>query len=720
MARFQRTLMILVRVLCALAVLASAGFCIMVFARFPLSYDKEALLATATPTTLTDAEGQLIPTGTLSVYSADLSDVPQTILDVFVAAEDQRFYEHAGVDLVRVAGALVANLKSGDRSQGASTITQQLIKNKLLSPEKSYLRKAVEALFALQVEQDLGKEEILLLYLESAYFGKGAYGLSQAAWAYFSKSAEELTLTEAAALAATLKAPSSYAPHISQERNRQRREYILNTMAEEGFISQAEADEAIAQPLELRPASILSKASWYADAALEEAASLLGVEYDQLKSGGYRIETNLNMEIQEQLNALFQEDALFPASASDGTACESAIVVLDTSSARVLALVGGREYAFERGFNRAVDMRRQPGSALKPIAVYAPALSRRFVTASTELLDEPTDFDGYRPRNYGDSYNGLVTLRTAAALSLNVPAVKLLDAMGPYAGYESLRRFGIEPDRSDTGLSLAVGSMTYGVSPLSLGAAYCALGNGGLYNTPSFVRAIYGHDGTLLYSHTSDASQAVDAPSAYVTTSLLQSAAAWGTAKKLSSLSIPIAAKTGTVGMEQGEGNRDAWCAAYTPDYSICCWMGFDLPDEDHALPSSVTGGGLPTSLVQRLFENLPNSGRAFEQPEGVVWVNTAPFWEEAKYEVYLEGTQPEPSGWPLFDWDWPFVRPTPAPEEEEPSPSALPTATPQAEDDAPWEGDGTAEPNPEPTEETPLPAFPFPPLEEEAETANE
>ena len=193
MARFQRTLMILVRVLCALAVLASAGFCIMVFARFPLSYDKEALLATATPTTLTDAEGQLIPTGSLSVYSTDLSDVPQTILDVFVAAEDQRFYEHAGVDLVRVAGALVANLKSGDRSQGASTITQQLIKNKLLSPEKSYLRKAVEALFALQVEQDLGKEEILLLYLESAYFGKGAYGLSQAAWAY-SVSYTHLTL----------------------------------------------------------------------------------------------------------------------------------------------------------------------------------------------------------------------------------------------------------------------------------------------------------------------------------------------------------------------------------------------------------------------------------------------------------------------------------------------------------------------------------------------
>ncbi len=657
MSGFRRWLYIAVRIFCGGMVAAALLLCMQVFFRFPFSYDREALLAAETPSFLTDSSGAYITND--QAQPEGLAQVPQKIRDVFVAAEDKRFYSHGGIDPLRIFGALLANLKSGERSQGGSTITQQLVKMRLLSPEKSYLRKALEAIFALQVEQDLDKEQILSLYLQSAYFGKGATGLAQAARAYFNKEAESLTLTEAASLAAALKAPSAYAPHISEEKNARRREYILSTMQELHWISDAQYDAAVSAPLVLQQSAAPSS-NWYADAAFEEAAQKLHLSVAALKTSGYRIETYCDSVLQKKLDSLFTMDALFPPDADDGTPCQAAAVLLDTQRSRVLALAGGRRYESGQSFNRAVDMLRQPGSAIKPLAVYAPALQRRFCSASTLLLDEPTDFHGYAPRNFGEKYYGTVSLRTAAALSLNIPAVKLLDAMGPYAGLESLRRFGIEADPRDAGLSLAVGAMTYGVSPLSLCAGYAALGSGGQYREATLVRAIYDSKGKLLYMHDGEAQEACDAQSAYVTTNLLTSAASWGTAKKLRALSLPIAAKTGTVGMG-GElsGNKDAWCAAYTPKFCFCCWMGFDLPDAMHCLPASVTGGSLPTELALHVFEALPNNDAEFAVPDGVVWVNTAGPFAEPDYELFIEGTQPRPTPTPL-PTPTPFPVPTP------------------------------------------------------------
>ncbi len=704
MAFLARFLSRLVRVFCALAALGALLLCVCVFFRFPVSYDYEALTKKTQPTVLLDGEGRIIPTGSLSAYSASLDDVPDEILNVFVAAEDQRFYGHGGVDLIRIAGAAVSNLHSGGRGQGGSTITQQLIKNKLLTPEKSYLRKALEALFALQVEQDLSKREILLLYLDSAYFGKGATGLSQAAWAYFGKKASELTLVEAVSLAACLKAPSTYAPHISEERNRERREYILSSMVEEGFLSEQAADAAREEAPQLRPASFLQKAGWYADAALREAAQLLDMERDELREAGYTVETWLDADIQASMDELYAEPSYFPADV-DGEPCQSAAVVMETDSSHVLALVGGREYGLEGGFERATQMRRQPGSAIKPLAVYAPALSRRFVTAASQILDAPASFSGYSPHNFGGSYRGRVSLRTALALSLNVPAVKLLDAMGARAGYDAARRFGLDPDESDANLSLGVGSMKQGVRPVDLCAAYAALGNGGVRTEPTLVRRILDAEGSVLLEREPEQTQATDAQTAYVVTNLLESAASWGTAKRLATLSIPVAAKTGTVGMEGSSGNRDAWCAAYTPEFSVCCWMGFDRTDERHCLPASVTGGGLPTALTEAIFARLPNSGQDFAQPPGVVWANSASFWEEPHYELYIEGTEPHPNAW--SSWGLPAAptpEPTPKPTPEPaPGPTPEPPGPPLPEDEgeAPTE---TPAPTPAPSETLPTP----------------
>ncbi|MDR2515100.1 MAG: transglycosylase domain-containing protein [Christensenellaceae bacterium] len=664
-------LKVLGRLLGVTAALSASLLVALVFFRMPLAYAREGLLAQPEAAKLFARDGSEVFIPSLPPARRDYSALPAYVRQVFVAAEDRRFYAHAGIDVIRVFGSLLANVKSGSLAQGASTITQQVVKNKLLYADKTYQRKFLEAIYALQIEQDYSKDQILDLYLSSSYFGKGAYGLEEAAKAYFSKAPEDLSLTEAAALAAALKAPSSYAPHISEEKNKQRRDRILRDMAADGYISEDEARRAIAAPLRLSaPLRRMNMISWFADAAFEEAAEILKISFDELISGGYQVHSTMDAALQSGMGRLFEDEALFPPAAEDGTNAQAAAVALESATGSVLAMIGGREYTVEHGFNRASAMRRQPGSALKPIVVYTPALERRLITPISEIWDQPTNFGDYRPANYGGVYRGWVSLRTAAALSLNIPSVQMLEMIGVQAGLNSMRAFGLEPDANDKGLSLAVGSLTKGLSPLQLCNAYAALADNGRFRKAHFVNAIYGPDGQLLYLYSPPLpSQAAEPAAAYVTTSLLQSAAAWGTASQLSTLQIPIAAKTGTV--DYGNGlNRDAWCAAYTPEISVTVWMGFDKTDAQHALPKTVTGGTLPTTLTREIFALYPNSGADFYQPANIIWQNLASPWEEARYEVFIGGTQPQPRRWAT---PTPEPTPEPAPATPEVTPAPFP-----------------------------------------------
>lgn len=692
MKKWKKILYISVSALCVVAMLFVAAFMLLVFGRIPLAYDRQALVAKAPITTVLDGTGAPIASPYLH-SEGEAAPIPELVKQVFVAAEDQRFYEHAGVDLVRIGGSLLANIRSNSLSQGASTITQQVVKNRLLYVDKTYVRKFTEAIYAMQLEQDFTKDEILTMYLESSYYGKGAYGIEDAARAYFSKSPAELTITQAAALAATLKAPSNYAPHINEQANKRRRDMIIGNMLQMNMLTPAQAQAAKDAPLTIEPFQADHSTSWYVDAALEEAAALLKLQYDDIKTSGYQIHTAMDAALQREAAALFANPDSFARDAADGTLCQGALVVMDVESASVLALMGGREYTQERSFNRATDMKRQPGSVLKPIAVYAPAISRRYVTPVSAIWDGPVDFGGYKPSNYGGKYRGQVSLRTAAALSLNIPAVQLLHDLGPAVAVESMKRFGLEPDKTDTGLSLAVGSMTYGTSPLALCNAYCTLANQGKYRQPSFVTAIYDANGEALYLRKrSPGTQAIDAASAYVTTSILQSAASWGTAKTLNGLQIPIAAKTGTVDLN-GSLNQDAWCAAYTPEAAAIAWLGFDYPNESHALPKYVTGGNLPTTMVRNILAKHPGSGSGFPQPEGVVWQNLAAPWDEPNYEVFIQGTEPylaftptpqptaTPTPLPTQNPIWEPIVPSTTPDETPAETMATPT--PAAEDPA-------------------------------------
>lgn len=549
-----------------------------------------------------------------------LDEIPLQVRQAFLAAEDLRFYKHPGFDVIRIFGAVMANLKSGSYAQGASTITQQLVKLSHLSSQKTLARKLEEVYLAVQLERQFTKDQILEMYLNYIYFGNGAYGIQTASQAYFSKNVEELTLAQAASLAATIKAPSAYAPHTNPESNRERRSYVLSTMLAEGMISQETYDQALAEAITVTATPPADRAyGWFLDAVLDEAETQLGISSEILLGGGYRIDTTLDTTLQDTADKQYTKD-LFPANASDGTPVQSAMACLDVNSGAVRAVVGGREYTVQRGLNRATQLRRQPGSALKPLVAYAPAIQTFGYTPASVLKDEPTNFGGYKPRNSGYAYYGMVTFRSALRSSLNVPAVALLQQIGIPAGLDYLRKVGIPLDGRDGNLSLALGSMTYGVSPVQLAAAYAPFGNGGIYYTPYFINTITDASGAVVYQHQSEGERVLSPQSAYLMTSLLQSVTSSGTGAKLSASGVPVAGKTGTVNMTGG-GNRDIWMAAYNPEISVAAWMGFDNPDNAHKLAGWVSGGDHTAALCRDFFK-AAYSGKnkpAFGKPNGIV-----------------------------------------------------------------------------------------------------
>ena len=556
--------------------------------------------------------------------SIPLSQVPKDVQNAFLAAEDLRFYRHFGIDPVRILGAVAANLRSGDYAEGASTITQQLVKLSHLSSQKTLARKFEEIYLALQLDARYSKDEILEMYLNYIYFGRGAYGIEAAAKAYFGIPARELTAAQGAALAAAVKAPSTYAPHLNPENNRQRREYILRVMRENDMLSQEAYEAAAEEELSLIEAAADNQPyGWYVDAVLDEAESLLSLQAESLLGGGYHIYTAFDPIQQDIMDTQFLTASHFPADASDGTRAQAAMASVDVHSGAVRAIVGGRDYQVQRGLNRATQLRRQPGSSLKPLAVYAPAIeSFGYMTASV-LNDTPQKFGSYSPRNSGNLYYGNVTIRTALKNSLNVAAVSLLNRIGVQAARDYLQKTGIPLDERDANLSLALGAMTYGVSPVQLAAAYAPFANGGTFYPPYFIERIEDARGNVIYAHETEGRKVLSPQTAYLMTSLLQSVTSSGTGAKLSQAGTPVAGKTGTVNMTGG-GNRDIWMAAYNSQISTASWMGFDNPDRQHRLQSWVSGGDYTAAMAARFFKAY-YEGREkpkFLQADGIVWLN--------------------------------------------------------------------------------------------------
>ena len=541
-----------------------------------------------------------------------ISELQPSTVYAFISAEDARFFEHEGVDIIRIAGAIVADIKAGSYVQGASTISQQLIKLSHLTSEKTISRKAEEAALAYEMERQYSKEDILEMYLNYVYFGGGYYGIEAAAKGYFGVHASDLTLDQSAMLAGILKSPSGYAPHINYAASINRRNNILRLMRDYGYITDDEKKQAAAK----RPTILHDKreeySGYYTDAVTKSAAALMGITVDELIRGGYSIYSAMDSDIQHYCEEMFKNGELFPAEDS-----EAAIVVLEPSTGMVVAMVGGRSYTGGISFNRATDIRRQPGSVIKPVIAYAPAFEYLNYTAADMILDEETTFADYTPSNYGNKYYGWVTVREAVTKSLNVPAVKTLSAVGVYRAKDFAKRCGIEFDDKDDSLALALGGFTYGVSPLQIAGAYSCFASGGIYNTPTLIKKITDRNGLTVYEYRQDSRRVMSEANAYILTSMLKSVVTEGTGHRLNTLDIPIAGKTGTVGL--ANGNRDAWMAGYTPEYTAVVWQGYDS-DRLGLLPSSATGGTYPALMLYELFNHIYPDGRSgdFERPESV------------------------------------------------------------------------------------------------------
>lgn len=623
MSKVKKVLLTILAALIGVLLLFCAAFYVFFDVPDWQKLDISRLSALAQTSSMYDMNGELMSElrGSENRIIVSLDEIPLHTCQAFIAAEDLRFYDHRGIDVYRILGALRSNLKSGSLAEGASTITQQLAKLTHLSAEKTIRRKLEEINLAFQIEKVYNKDEILAMYLNTVYFGRGAYGIQAAAQAYFGVDAEDLTLNQSASLAAIIKAPSIYAPHISPSNNRSRRQYILSVMAENGFISQEEKQAALDESIwVLAQEAEKQLYSWYIDEALRESAELLGLSADEVIQGGFKIYTAYDARLQTIADEVYADSSFFPAAASDGTPIQSAMAVVDTNNGAVLAMIGGRDYTVRRGLNRATQMRRQPGSALKPLAVYGPALELGYTTASV-LLDEKTSFGGYTPRNAGDRYYGLVTMRTAIRNSLNTTAVRLLEEIGLDASIQYLNKMGIPTRNSDRNLSLALGSMTYGVTPVELAAAYVPYANGGIYHQPYCVERIETVDGSNVYERKDSGKQVLSAQNAFLMTSLLQSVVSSGTGTRMLAANTPIAGKTGTVSMTGG--NRDIWMTAYTPEISVAVWMGYDQTDAKHKISNGITGGRNTASLAAAFFKKAyaDREKPDFSQPDGLVWL---------------------------------------------------------------------------------------------------
>lgn len=544
--------------------------------------------------TLLDRNGEILDIrGPRYAPPVRADELPPHVLQAFLAIEDRRFFRHHGVDLRATVRAVLANMRAGGSVQGGSTITMQLVKNLLLTPERSIRRKVQEMRLAWALERQLTKTEILELYLNRIYLGAGAYGLEAAALRYFDKSAAELTLAEAAMIAGLPQAPSRLDPLGNLPAARDRAAEVLFAMEAAGFITETQRHAALlepATPVRTRDENAPSPEifGYVFDYALQLVQEELpGAPNDLV------IRTTIDPELQSDAQTAIH--ALLEAEGEAERAGQAALVSL-TPDGAIRAMVGGRDYG-DSQFNRAVQARRQPGSSFKPI-VFAAAIEAG-LSPFTAYTDEPIDLDGWSPRNFGGTYRGRVTMREALRRSINTVAAQIADEIGIDRVVDMGHRLGIESDLPELP---AVSLGTAEVTLLELAGAYATFANDGVRREPFLIMQVTDTRGHTLYEHTdSEGERAVEAEVARTMTSLLQDVVIQGTGTAARMGERPVAGKTGT-----SQSFRDAWFMGYTADFVTGVWVGND----DDTPTADVTGGSLPARIWNRYMtsasEGLP------------------------------------------------------------------------------------------------------------------
>ncbi|MDF2873501.1 MAG: mtgA 3 [Sporomusa sp.] len=590
-----------------------------------------------------DANGKLITT----IHSVEnrlpvsINKIPKDLQNAFIAAEDTRFYQHSGVDPRGILRAVWSNMTDRGISEGGSTITQQLARNALLSQEQTIKRKVQEAFLSLQIERQYSKNEILEMYMNQIYFGQGAYGVQTAAQIYFGKNVEDLNLAECAMIAGIPKSPNYYSPSSNLKAAKERQSIVLDQMVKYGYINSTTAAKARNTEIKLatRPITNTTTASYFTDYIMQLLIEKYGA--DAVYKDGLKVYTTLDLEMQAAAEHAMNQ---LPTTRTENgiKQPQGALVAIDPHTGHIKAMVGGRG---NDQFNRAVLAERQPGSAFKPF-VYLAAIESGLTPASI-IDDSPISFGSWSPMNYDQKFRGPVTMRTALEQSLNVVAVKLAQQVGIdkalyYAQQMGISTLVLKGDTNDRNLSMSLGGLTRGVTPLEIASAYGVLANSGIRVEPTSIIKIVDRNGKVIEQTTPKEKVVVNERSAYLLTDMMRGVINNGTGTG-AYFGRPAAGKTGTT-----SDYKDAWFVGFTPDLVAAVWMGYDSP----GYLGGVTGGTIPATIWRSFMSDVAAKyvARDFVRPSGIVAARVStkdglllndPTNQDGRNEIFVEGTQP-------------------------------------------------------------------------------
>ncbi|APH04640.1 PBP1A family penicillin-binding protein [Bacillus weihaiensis] len=583
-------------------------------------------------------------------------EIPKVLEEAVLATEDARFYEHNGVDFIRIGGAFVANVQEGFGAEGGSTITQQVIKNSILSHEKTITRKVQELWLAFQLEQNYSKQQILEMYLNKIYFPGNIYGVAQAAESFYGKPLQELELHEAAMIAGIPQSPNNYNPRTNPESAEKRRNIVLTLMAKHGYITEAEADEAKAIPVQSTVVEATEKANPY-HAFVEEVIEEVKEKTDiDAGTAGLQIYTTLDPDAQKTVENVLNGDSInFP-----DEELQAGISLIDTQTGEIRAIGGGRNQPVG-GYNYATDTRRQPGSTIKPVLDYGPAIEHLKWSTYEQITDEPYTYSNGTPiNNWDTSYKGQMSMRDALAYSRNIPALKALQAVGLDKAEEFAEGIGIPIDNMVE--SYSIGGFTNGVSPLQMAGAFSAFGHNGIYIEPHAVKKVVLSDGTEINLEP-EPKPAMSDYTAFMITDMMKSVVRYGTGTAVSLSSVNIAGKTGTTNFSEEDkakynvpngAAKDAWFVGYNPNYTAAVWTGYNITKDSEKVYLEGKEQKLAQAMFKAVFEEVASGDTSdFEQPNSVIKKAIEKGSKDAvlasdytpsnriTYEYFVKGTEP-------------------------------------------------------------------------------
>lgn len=620
MKKIVKTCLISILLIMLFGGLAGASYVTVSLAKYQtLPLDTESLTSPALNIEVFDTENRKMKEE--NQFNGDfckLSSLPTYTKEAFLSIEDKDFYHHKGINKKRIIKAMLNNIKAGKLKEGASTISQQLIKNTHLSNEKTIERKLKEIALTKKLEKTFSKDEILESYLNIIFFGNNCYGIEEASTYYFGKDAKDLTLNESCTLAGLIKSPSKYSPILHYDNAIKRRNLVLNEMEKDGKISVDEKLQTQQQPITLNITQRqTNKLNTYSQASIDEASKILKLPAKQIAIGGYKIHTYYDEEKQTTLKNALTESKLEDA--------DNAGIVIDNSTHGVLAYYGNSNF-------KLADIKRQPASCLKPLLVYGPALNENVISPATQILDEPLQIGNYNPTNVNKKFSGYMSVTDAVKNSVNIPAIKVLSYIGIDTGKQYAEKMNINFDTQDDSYALALGGMTYGVTLKDLATAYTTFANDGQFAESHFVQYITDKNNKLVYVHKPLSKTVFRQDSAYLMTNILQETAKTGTARKLSDITnTEIASKTGTVGKKNSSGNTDAYNISFTPEETIGVWFG-NLSNQ----PCKIAGGNQPTSVVKNYIDSQSFAKTKFDMPSSVTEMKIDSLEKEENHRLVL------------------------------------------------------------------------------------